>query len=126
MTAAGTPKMRKKPLSYVISHRHSLCTLALDDSHNIQYIAHDPYVKERDYKETELTRDLNEAVSNADVLIFATNHKPYYNIDLDDIRNKVKKEKPIIIDGRNIFNKKSVEDHGFIYRKLGEGPKNYR
>ncbi|TFG23754.1 MAG: nucleotide sugar dehydrogenase [Promethearchaeota archaeon] len=95
-------------------------------SHNIQYIAHDPYVKERDYKETDLTRDLNEAVSNADVLIFATNHKQYYNLDLDDIRNKVKKEKPIIIDGRNIFNKKSVEDRGFIYRKLGEGPKNFR
>ena len=95
-------------------------------SHNIQYIAHDPYVKERDYKETELTRDLNEAVSNADVLIFATNHKQYYNIDLDDIRNKIKKEKPIIIDGRNIFNKKSVEEKGFIYRKIGEGPKNYR
>ncbi len=95
-------------------------------SHNIQYIAHDPYVKERDYKETDLTRDLNEAVSNADVLIFATNHKQYYNLDLDDIKNKVNKEKPIIIDGRNIFNKKSVEDRGFIYRKLGEGPKNYR
>ena len=95
-------------------------------SHNIQYIAHDPYVKERDYKETELTRDFNEAVSNADVLIFATNHKQYYNIDLDDIRNKVEKEKPIIIDGRNIFNKKSVEENGFIYRKVGEGPKNFR
>ena len=95
-------------------------------SHNIQYIAHDPYVKERDYKETELTRDFNEAVSNADVLIFATNHKQYYNIDLDDIRNKVEKEKPIIIDGRNIFNKKSVEEKGFIYRKVGEGPKNFR
>ncbi len=95
-------------------------------SHNIQYIAHDPYVKERDYKETELTRDFNEAVSNADVLIFVTNHKQYFNIDLDDIRNKVEKEKPIIIDGRNIFNKKSVEEKGFIYRKVGEGPKNFR
>ena len=59
-------------------------------------------------------------------LIFATNHKQYYNIDLDNMKNKVKKEKPIIIDGRNIFNKKAVEEKGFIYRKIGEGPKNFR
>ena len=95
-------------------------------SHNIQYIAHDPYVKERDYKETALTDNLDEAISNADVLIFATNHKQYYNIDLDYMKNKVKKKKPIIIDGRNIFNKKAVEEKGFIYRKIGEGPKNFR
>ncbi|MFX1258060.1 MAG: UDP binding domain-containing protein, partial [Promethearchaeota archaeon] len=94
-------------------------------SHNIQYIAHDPYVKERDYKETELTSDFNAAISNADVLIFATNHKQYYNLDLDEIKNKAK-EKLIIIDGRNIFKKKLIEEKGFIYRKIGEGPKNFR
>ncbi|MFX1393207.1 MAG: nucleotide sugar dehydrogenase [Promethearchaeota archaeon] len=93
-------------------------------SHNITYIAHDPWVREKDYKETKLTSDLNEAVKGADVLIFATNHKEYYDIDLDDLKNKVK-IRPIIIDGRNIFNKKNVETKGFIYRKIGEGPKNY-
>jgi hypothetical protein len=30
---------------------------------------------------------------------------------------------PIIIDGRDIFDKKTVEDKGFIYRKVGEGSK---
>lgn len=90
-------------------------------SHNIIYIAHDPYVKTRDYKETELTEDFEKAVTDADVLIFATNHKEYYNINLDDLRKKVRT--PIIIDGRNIFDKKIVEAKGFIYRKVGEGPK---
>lgn len=93
-------------------------------SHNIQYIAHDPYVKERDYKETQLTDDLNEAVSGADVLIFATNHKQYYNLNLSDIKKKM--ITPIIIDGRNIFDKKIVGEIGFIYRKVGEGSKNVR
>jgi UDP-N-acetyl-D-mannosaminuronic acid dehydrogenase len=93
-------------------------------SHNITYMAHDPYVKERDYNETELTDDFNKAISGADVLIFATNHKAYYNIDLDDLRKKVRT--PIIIDGRNIFNKKAVEDRGFIYRKVGEGSNNLK
>lgn len=90
-------------------------------SHNIIYIAHDPYVNERDYRLTELTSDFNEAVKGADVLLFATNHKEYYNLDLDEIKKKVRT--PIIIDGRNIFDKKLVEEKGFIYRKVGEGSK---
>ena len=90
-------------------------------SHNIEYIAHDPYVKERDYKLTKLTSDFNEAVANADVLMFTTNHSEYYNINLDDLKKIV--NTPIIIDGRNIFDKKTVESKGFIYRKVGEGSK---
>ena len=90
-------------------------------SHNIRYIAHDPYVREKDYTETDLTADFDEAVKDADVLIFATNHKEYYDIDFDDLKSKVK-EKAIIIDGRNIFKKKEVEK-SFIYRKVGEGAK---
>ncbi len=91
-------------------------------SHNIVYIAHDPYVREKDYKETELTADFNKAVSNADVLIFVTNHKQYYDINLDELKSKVN-ENPIIIDGRNIFDGKTVKAKGFIYRKIGEGAK---
>jgi UDPglucose 6-dehydrogenase len=77
-------------------------------------------VKERDYKITKLTEDFNKAVTGADVLMFATNHKEYYEIDLDDLKKRVRT--PIIIDGRNIFDKKIVEEKGFIYRKVGEGP----
>ncbi|GAH07110.1 unnamed protein product, partial [marine sediment metagenome] len=86
---------------------------------NIVYIAHDPYVKERNYNLTELTKDFDKAVINADVLLFTTNHSEYYNINLDELKKKVKT--PIIIDGRNIFDKKVVEEKGFIYRKVGEG-----
>ena len=59
-------------------------------------------------------------MKDADVLIFATNHKEYYTIDLDDLKNKVK-DKPIIIDGRNIFDKNKMKEKGFVYRKVGEG-----
>jgi UDP-N-acetyl-D-mannosaminuronic acid dehydrogenase len=90
-------------------------------SHNIVFLAHDPYVKSRDYNATELLSDFQEAVKDADVLMFVTNHKQYYDIDLDDLKTRVRT--PIIIDGRNIFNKKTVEEHGFIYRKVGEGSK---
>ena len=88
-------------------------------SHNITYIAHDPWVRKKDYNSTELTNDFNTAISNADVIFFATNHKEYYSIDLDELRKKVRT--PILIDGRNIFNKKEMIKKGFIYRKVGEG-----
>jgi len=88
-------------------------------SHNIEYIAHDRYVREKDYNATELTDDINIAATDSDVLMFATNHKEYYDLDLDEIKGIVKT--PIIIDGRNIFNKQEVEEKGFIYRKVGEG-----
>ena len=90
-------------------------------SHNIVYVAHDPYVNKRDYNLTKLTNDFNEAVMNADVLMFTTNHSDYYNIDLDNLKKNVKT--PIIIDGRNIFDKEVVEEKGFTYRKVGEGAK---
>lgn len=88
-------------------------------SHNIEYIAHDHYVKEKDYSATELTDDIKVAATDSDVLIFVTNHKEYHDIDLEELKSIVKT--PIIIDGRNIFNKKQVEEAGFIYRKVGEG-----
>lgn len=113
---ADTDDTRNTPTEHVIKVLKSRY-----HSHNIIFIAHDPYVKERDYKQTELTDDFDKAVSGADVLIFVTNHHEYYNIELDDLKKKVRT--PIIIDGRNIFNKKLVEQKGFIYRKVGEGPK---
>jgi len=85
-------------------------------------MAHDPYVKSQNYSLTNFSNDFNEAVSKADVLIFTTNHKQYYDINLDDLKERVRT--PIIIDGRNIFQKEVVKTKGFIYRKVGEGANN--
>ncbi|MHA2010569.1 MAG: nucleotide sugar dehydrogenase, partial [Promethearchaeota archaeon] len=93
-------------------------------SHNIEYIAHDPWVREKDYNETELTSSIDTAIKDADILLFATNHKEYYSIDLDYLKKKMNK-KPILVDGRNIFDKDDVESKGFIYRKIGEGSNNH-
>ena len=90
-------------------------------SHNISYIAHDPWVREKNYSTTELTADIEKAIADADVLIFSTNHKEYLNLNLDDLKKKLKH--PIVIDGRNIFDKKIMKEKGFIYRKVGEGSK---
>ncbi|MFX1527368.1 MAG: nucleotide sugar dehydrogenase [Promethearchaeota archaeon] len=114
---ANTDDTRNTPSEHIIK------TLTMKyHSHNIFYVAHDPYVKSKNYNLTGFTNDFNECVSDSDVLIFTTNHKEYYNIDLDDLKKRVRT--PIIIDGRNIFEKKIVESKGFIYRKVGEGVNN--
>jgi len=85
-------------------------------SHNIAYIAHDPWVREKDYKETKLTSDLNEAVKGADVLIFATNHKEYYDIDLDIVWKTVNEEIQLLVDELEKIIKKEhkVQDYKTI------------
>jgi len=114
---ANTDDIRNTPTEHIVK-----TLMRKYHSHNIMYIAQDPYVKSKDYNLTDFTTDFNEAVSEADVLIFSTNHKQYYDINLDDLKKRVRT--PIIIDGRNIFTKKKVERKGFIYRKVGEGANN--
>ena len=76
---------------------------------------HDPYV--RDF-ELPFTKNLNEALTNADAIAIVTKHKDYINLDLQSIKNKIRT--PVIIDGRNIYQKKVCENLGFIYKGVGK------
>lgn len=62
--------------------------------------------------------DLNE-INDADCLIFAVEHDRFRKIKLEDLRNFTKNaykvNKPIIIDIKNIFNGKFLEENGFAY-----------
>ena len=71
---------------------------------NVEKIVHDPFVKPIDYDTIKLTRDLDKAIINADGLIIVTNHNMYKNLDLIDIKQKMRIS--IIIDGRNMLDKK--------------------
>jgi len=76
---------------------------------------HDPYV--RDF-ELPFTKDFNEIISNADAIVIVTKHKEYLNLDLSSIKNKM--NTPIIIDGRNTYQKEECEKLGFIYKGVGK------
>ncbi len=84
---------------------------------NAKVQVHDPYVKI--YEGIELTNDFKSAVSDADAIVLVTAHKQYFNIDLAELKKLM--HHPVIIDGRNIFNKKSCKDLGFIYYGVGKG-----
>ena len=76
---------------------------------------HDPYI--RDF-EIPFTKDLNEVIQDADAIVIVTKHKDYFNLNFNEIKNKMKT--PVIIDGRNVYKKKDCEKLGFIYKGIGK------
>ena len=78
-------------------------------------ILHDPYVRDFEYP---FTSNLDETLKDSDAIVVLTKHKEYLDIDLKELKDKMKT--PIIIDGRNAFEKKECEKLGFIYRGVGK------
>ncbi|MEA2054917.1 MAG: nucleotide sugar dehydrogenase [Candidatus Thermoplasmatota archaeon] len=78
-------------------------------------VMHDSYV--RDY-ELPFVKDINEAITGADALVIVTKHKEYLNLNLRSIKNKMRT--PIIIDGRNAYDREKCEEEGFIYKGIGK------
>src|SRR3989339_391937 len=58
-----------------------------------------------------------EVAKNSDCLVILTEWDEIRKIDLRKIKKLLKH--PIIIDGRNIFEPKEIEEVGFIYRSIG-------
>ncbi|MCC7571988.1 MAG: nucleotide sugar dehydrogenase [Candidatus Methanofastidiosum sp.] len=80
-------------------------------------IVHDPFVKS--YENLEIKKDFYSTIKDSDALIFVTAHSEYKNLDLDKIKGLM--NTPIIIDGRNIFDKEESIKKGFLYRGVGKG-----
>ena len=78
-------------------------------------VLHDPHVRDFDYP---FTSDFEEVIKDSDALVILTKHKDYLNLDLKQIKNKMKT--PVIIDGRNAYKKEDCERIGFIYRGVGK------
>ncbi|MCK4444944.1 MAG: nucleotide sugar dehydrogenase [Thermoplasmata archaeon] len=81
-----------------------------------EVIVHDPYVKS--VEGIEMTGDINEALGGADCAIFVTGHSRYKNLKLKNLVQKMKT--PIIIDGRDLFDRKKCIKEGFLYKGLGK------
>jgi UDP-N-acetyl-D-mannosaminuronic acid dehydrogenase len=79
-------------------------------------VLHDPIVRDFDLP---FTSDLESVLKDADAIILSTKHKDYLKLDLNELRKKVRT--PILIDGRNAFDKCSAEKAGFTYKGIGKG-----
>lgn len=82
----------------------------------VNLIIHDPHVKE--FESVNLTNNLDESIEEADCIALVTAHDEYKNLDLRKLKLNMKT--PIIIDGRNVFNKKKCQDEGFLYKGIGK------
>lgn len=76
---------------------------------------HDPYV--RDF-ETPFTKNLDEVIQDADAIVIVTKHKDYFSLDLNSIKAKMRT--PVLVDGRNVYQKEYCEQSGFIYKGIGK------
>jgi len=57
---------------------------------------------------------LEEAVKNADCIVFTVNHSAFKTIDLSQVKSLMRT--PIIVDGKNVLD----EPEGFSYYGIGK------
>ena len=69
--------------------------------------------------EMTIRRDLEtlEAVEGAEALILATEWKEFSNVDFADLKKRM--HTPLIFDGRNLFDPKTMREFGFTYHAVG-------
>jgi len=67
----------------------------------------------------EYAKDPYDAVQDADALVIVTEWLVYRNPDLDRVRGALKR--PLVIDGRNLFDPERMERQGFEYVGIGRG-----
>ena len=79
---------------------------------------HDPYVQFWEYTNHAIERDIIEATKYSDCIALVTKHSEYFSLDLDEIKKVMRNH--IIVDGRNVFDRKKVESKGFEYRAIGK------
>jgi UDP-N-acetyl-D-mannosaminuronic acid dehydrogenase len=82
------------------------------DHKKVKYVLHDPYVEEYNI-------NLDKAIKDVDVLVLMTAHDEYGKTGLKGLRKLLKAKTPILIDGRNVFDKAKAEKEGFVYLGVG-------
>ena len=63
--------------------------------------------------------DPYETIRDCDALVVMTEWNEFRNLDMRAVRILLKQ--PIVIDGRNIYNPKEMQEMGLIYRGIGRG-----
>jgi UDPglucose 6-dehydrogenase len=86
-------------------------------------VVHDPVVSSlpqtSEFEKMILTKDVNEAISQVDLVIFATDWPEYKNLDPALIGGRVKAQN--VIDGRSIIQPGKWKEAGWRVLTLGEG-----
>ncbi|MEK6222793.1 MAG: nucleotide sugar dehydrogenase, partial [Chloroflexota bacterium] len=66
-----------------------------------------------------MVSDAYEAAEDCDAVIVVTEWNEFKQVDLDKLHSVMKR--PVIVDGRNIYDMKKLLQKGFVYRGVGRG-----
>ncbi|MGD6990984.1 UDP-glucose dehydrogenase family protein [Sutcliffiella horikoshii] len=83
-------------------------------------IAYDPVAManaKREIANLNTVNSYEEAVQGADAAIVLTDWKEFKDLDLADLKKKLKQ--PVLIDGRNMFDLNQMADLGYYYASIG-------
>lgn len=83
---------------------------------------HDPHVLH--YPGLEIHANIDEVLTGADVVVVFTGHKQYFGLTPAEIKQKMGKKQPLVIDGRNVVDPDKFINAGFVYKGIGRGDKN--
>ncbi len=81
---------------------------------------HDPKAMEKAkavLKEATFVADMNAVADGCDALVVATEWPEFKKLDLERARKVM--THPILFDGRNLFDAREMERHGWIYKSVG-------
>lgn len=108
----NTDDMRDAPSIAVINHLQEL---------GLHIKAYDPVAMGNAKKiltNVEFCVDSYSAAKDCDILIIMTEWNEFRQLDLEKIKNLMKR--PVILDGRNIYDKEKIKDLGFTYVGVGQ------
>ena len=109
-----------KPKTDDIREAPSLVIISKLLSYGAKIKAYDPIAMDNTRKvfsEIEYAEDMYGALKGSDGLIIATEWNDFRVPDFDKIKAALKK--PVIFDGRNIYDKKRMIEGGFDYYSVG-------
>jgi UDP-N-acetyl-D-mannosaminuronic acid dehydrogenase len=86
--------------------------MKLLEKENIEYTVQDPYV-------AEFKVDLVNTLKGANAVVLMAAHDAYKKMKLLTLKKLLKGRKPILVDGRNFWDKDQAEKLGFLYRGVG-------
>jgi UDPglucose 6-dehydrogenase len=82
--------------------------------------AYDPKampVLQRQLTGIDYCEDAYAVAAGADALLVVTEWDEFRNLDLNRLKRIMRR--PVIVDGRNIYDPKTMRDAGFVYRGVG-------
>ena len=112
-----------KPGTANIENASSLKTIDALLAQDVQINVHDPEALDNLQKRypseplIHFCHDAYDAVNDADALMLITEWPEYWSPDYHKILESMRQ--PLIIDGRNIFDKTALEMYGFTYIGVG-------